>query len=276
MAFRRNRESGLSIVEVLVCLAVLTPAFVLLEKNYLLNKRLQTDNSINYERELIKMMVIKMVACEESQPASACPLTGFADLNKITQDGLVENFISKTGAGRKYGSWTLRAECSPSNDGFVIRAARLNPSGTLLSTQDADFIPDPVSKKVETWSHPNTLLYGDGITLCGGYVGAFPPPDVISEWLSPPFVFNHKLNTDKLKIHFEMKATSPTYPLLDQYAFSSGYLVASRTPRVLIENITPTSVRVRIAENLGSSVSSPNFGTLSAITKVKVSIWKIN
>jgi hypothetical protein len=89
----------------------------------------------------------------------------------------------------------------------------------------------------------------------------------------------HNLDSTKLKIHYQIKSTAPgsNWPLLNQEAFdASGYWVAHRNPKIVIDEITKMTIRARVDDNLQSTVASPNFGPLSSINKVRVMIWKIN
>jgi hypothetical protein len=114
------------------------------------------------DTQAIALSLQRRVACPPLDPAvNPCTTAGkLVDL--MDRDGAV--LVSK--AGTLYGSFTARAECSPSRDGIILRLARLSNSGNVNSTVDNGFKPDPLTNKIAKWSDPGTLAQATGVYFC--------------------------------------------------------------------------------------------------------------
>lgn len=130
--------------------------------------RAQKRVSNDVDKSAIKQMLLDVVDCKES--LDQCNGTNPINVYRHRKDG-PELFIKNTGSGSRFGFWALRANCNGTDDGIIVRAARLKPNKSIFSTNKEDFQPDPLSNQIYTWNNDQSLLFGDGIEICGGTNG---------------------------------------------------------------------------------------------------------
>ncbi len=193
-------------------------------------------DKLKLEGELLALRgrLINFVDCDNSLAAYDCSSPG----KLITlRDNNGDVLYSGSGAGTKFGDWTVRAECSSSKDGLLIRAARLRPSGTLASTNPADFFTDPISGQNVTWTSQQTLLFPNSMALCpvnDKFTKINGDRYKISPWYTAPYprTYTHNLNTNQYFTKIEMydavnakqlyEATGLVFMSINTYGFP-GY-----------------------------------------------------
>lgn len=166
----QGREDGASLVAVLVALGltgiIATVVSSLMEQGMAGKSHFQNAG----DREVLRRMMVSAVSCEDSLTPGICSSPGaIVPLRRRHSNGSLSVIASSSGAGTKYGKFTVRAECNATGDGLIIRAVMLADSGTLSSTAAADFRPDPLTKRVETWQTSKSLLMPDNVELCSGF-----------------------------------------------------------------------------------------------------------
>ena len=169
--FKSGRESGSGLVGAMIGVGIVGLSALAISQMTSFGLKGQTHLRIAGDREALKRMVLDSVNCGSSLTPTTCPTTGFVTLKRLHKDGTVTTLATNTGAGTKIGRWTLRGECSASGDGLVIRTAALAPTGNLDSIEPAQFLSDPLTNAVVTWSDPRSLLFEDGIELCSATGG---------------------------------------------------------------------------------------------------------
>lgn len=163
MSKLNSSESGFSIVSALVGLA-LSMAIVAAVSNFMSQGfRGQKAISLRVDKIALAEHLMARVDCTASYvDGITCPSA--IPVKLLREDG--STLVSNTGTGTKFGEWTIRAECLASNDGIAVKAARLKPGKLLNTTLATDFNADPLTRKIETWSHENSLLMPDSIGIC--------------------------------------------------------------------------------------------------------------
>lgn len=129
-------------------------------------KRVSND----VDKSAIKQMLLDVVDCKET--LDHCNGTQPSKVYRHRKDG-PELFIKNTGTGSRFGFWTLRANCNGTDDGLIVRAARLKEGKSVLSNNKANFQPDPLSNQTYTWTDYQTLLFSDGVEICTGHAGQY-------------------------------------------------------------------------------------------------------
>lgn len=167
----RELERGNALLSVIVALGLAGMIFAGISAGLGTAFKASASLSLDGDREALKQMLLTAVSCSDTVTAAACAQP-IIELKRRHANGTVSTLATRTGAGTKFGKWTIRASCNATRDGIVVRAARLAPGGTLTSTSNTHFLPDPLSNKLVKWSSPESLLFGPGVEIC-----ALPAPD---------------------------------------------------------------------------------------------------
>lgn len=161
--FDTDRQRGIGLLEIIIGLGIVGILMMFLSDSLKLAFRGSKSVTLRTELEAIRRTMLTRVSCANSFNASTCSTAGQLVALRDRTGAVI---IGNTGAGTKFGDWTVRAECNASLDGVFLRAARLRSNGTLTSSAASDFIPDPTSNVTVTWSDPKSLLFPSGTFIC--------------------------------------------------------------------------------------------------------------
>lgn len=160
---KHSKESGFSLIEVIVCMGLMFLLMSFLSDYMLQNLKMNNHQRDLADRESIRMMLESQVGCAQSMP-TACTPGALVSLKR--KDG---STLVSSSSGKQFDRFVARAECDSLGTGIIIRAAKMkNPS--ITSTNTTDYLPDPLTNQVRTWSHPKTLLQPTGATICSRVV----------------------------------------------------------------------------------------------------------
>ena len=162
----QGRSAGFSLVMVVVGTAVLLGVGMYVLDNVLFSHKEAIQGALAVEKSLIKDALNKNVDCVKTMQSAACPQSSPVVIWGKDTSGAAVVIGSNSGAGTQYGRFTVRAECG-SNGGLIIKAARLRNGGSLTSTAAQDFIPEPLTNQVVTWSSSSAFLMNGTEELCG-------------------------------------------------------------------------------------------------------------
>ena len=162
-AFVGKRQQGVGLMEIMVALAIAGILMAFMSESLKTAFRGSKSVSLKTDLEAIKRTVLSRVSCVKSFTTSTCATAGQLVQLKDSSDNVI---ISGSGAGTKFGDWTVRAECSADKDGIFMRAVRLRSGGTLTSTASSDFIPDPLTNSSVTWADTHSLLFPANTYIC--------------------------------------------------------------------------------------------------------------
>ncbi len=145
-----SRETGLSMIEVIVALSIILIAVFFGLK--LFNNTASLSSTVTHRMDLVGIAgtVDTRTDCEVIPP-------------NCSKNSLIGLRTKKTGAelisssGKtKMAGWTVRAQCRDNNE-FVVQVAKLDPSGRPIK--------DSLTKQLLDFDHPKNMLFAEGM-LC--------------------------------------------------------------------------------------------------------------
>lgn len=148
--------------------------------------RAQSSVERRSDREAVKNFLIARVSCRGT--SASCTPGQPVELRTENANGVSSVLVGI--GGQKFGDVGVRAECSPSGTGTIVRSARLL-KGTAISA--GKFAPDPLTGKVVTFSDPESLVLPDGIEMCSGAGLDRYPDEIICEIRSGPSRTSYRL-----------------------------------------------------------------------------------
>jgi hypothetical protein len=169
------QENAFSMVSAIVGLGVASIIVMFVSQMLSQSMKGQKSTEIRADRLAIARHILARVDCSKSFLPTTCDTTGPKILRDKDNAVLIKNASPET----KFGSFSIKVECSSNGNFLLARAAILTASGTLTSTSDSHFIADPLSKKVVNWSNELSLLYPEGVGVCAE-TGASPSASVLS------------------------------------------------------------------------------------------------
>ena len=161
-----NKTQGISIVDALVAIVITSILGAGVLRLVQVGMQSTQDIQLNNDRTAAQIHLSNAVDCTATLQGSsgASPGTLIQILGR-TPSGAAITLVSNSGAGTKFGNLTLRAEISPA--GLIwLRYARLTAKGTIRSTSSSDFVANPLTGQVVTWSSPNSLVFESKLELC--------------------------------------------------------------------------------------------------------------
>lgn len=152
--------NGFSLIEMLVVLVIGAIAMLGTMQVGDLQTRVNARTSFYADRNSVKQMLLSDVSCAATKTLNNCPLSGSGTLTLVSlvrqlPGGATQEVVRKTDPPSRYGDWVVRAECSPTNSGILVRAVRQPADATFSSTE---FLADPLTKRVRDWADPGSLL----------------------------------------------------------------------------------------------------------------------
>jgi prepilin-type N-terminal cleavage/methylation domain-containing protein len=172
--FRGN--AGMSLLEVLIAVGILGIVAVAFTKIFDNMNRGQKNIELKMDRHAIALSIGARVSCPDLESAGS-PCTTSGKLVEL-KDRSNKTLISQSGS--TFGSYTVRAECSPSKDGIILKAVRLTGDGDVNSSDPKFFRPDPLTGKIVKWSDSTSLMQPSGAYICpSSGTGSF-------EWVTLP------------------------------------------------------------------------------------------
>ena len=166
---RYTNYSGFGLLEVIIVIGIL--GIIAAGLNTVMNNLMKANKKItlDVDKEALKLLIMSKVSCDDTLTTSTCTSTAPIPL-KTRIGGALTTFVDGgSGTGTKIGGFTILAKCASSpTTGIEIRFARLSSSGSLASTDQADFLADPLTGQKITWADDRSLAYKAGITLCAG------------------------------------------------------------------------------------------------------------
>lgn len=161
--FGARSKSGLSLVSVLVALGI--SGIIAVAMRNILSNSFSAQSSITLRSDLegLRRTLVVRTDCDRSfKPGITCP--SGTPVTLFTKSGAV--LAKSSGQPSRMGKFALKAECNSDGDGLIVRAGLLRKNKNIDASATADFLPDPLTSVVSTWSSPNTLLYPEGVILC--------------------------------------------------------------------------------------------------------------
>ena len=163
---RSLQNTGFSLLDVLIGMGISSAAMWAWNATLMQGMLGRRVIENNLDRAATARFLMGKVDCDKSYVEGVTCATGGP---KALLDGNGNTIVSDAGAGSKFGSLTLKAECLPTNDGITFKATNLSSTGTLLSIAASDFEPNPLTQKTVSWSDPKSLLLPEGIALCPNF-----------------------------------------------------------------------------------------------------------
>lgn len=158
----RNYQRGASLVEILLVIGIMGIVSVAIFQLFDTNNRMVNNTRLKMDRQSIVLDMQARVVCPSlTAIASTCTTPG----KLVTLKDKSGNELIRA-SGTTYGNFTVRAECTTSRDAYIIRLTRLSSSGTVTSTSDSHFSPDPLTSTIIKWSDPRSLGLVPGINFC--------------------------------------------------------------------------------------------------------------
>lgn len=165
-AFRKSvftSQRGISLISVLVGMGLVALLAVAVNRMMSLGMKAQFKVNLDMDRIAIGRHLMARVSCTDSYiVGSTCASPGPKPMYDSNGDIIIPN----TGSGKKFGKFTVKAECNEAGDGLIIKAARLKAGAGLTSTSPSDFLPDPLTGRIITWNDVASKLYPDGVDIC--------------------------------------------------------------------------------------------------------------
>ncbi len=163
---RAPSQSGMALNGVAISLGALGLLSVYMTQSLSVGMRGQKAMENRGDREAVRRMLMDRTDCSLTITTACTPGTLMPVYRQGSGGGAVPLISASVSTPTRYGVWALRSECNATGDGLTIRAATLAANGTLLSTNDADFVPDPLTRKITKWSNPQSLVMPSGVSLC--------------------------------------------------------------------------------------------------------------
>ena len=166
-------QKGYSIVAILVTVALSSLVFGVANQFFSSNMKMSRNFSHENDLRMIRDMVKNLTSCTDTIPLGTCTDDQILEIRRLGPDSGTPGdvLISDDGGDpTKFGKWTVRAECQ--NNSIVFRAALLATSGSLNSTAPEDFKAN-MQGNVFTWNETETLLFPQGVAMCGGHLTGF-------------------------------------------------------------------------------------------------------
>lgn len=186
----RDRQSGMSLVSVLVATAML--GIIAATMSQLLGDALRTTKKIELDVELaaIRSQILTGIDCEstfamngitDANEAASCTSTSADDgqvgpwlrLRRKTKTGTDWMTGTLVGGVATLGRWQIRASCSQGEQSLIIRAARLDAAGNPLT--------NPLTKKLYSWTAKKSLIFGTGDSSAPICFNAKPTPYMVAQ-----------------------------------------------------------------------------------------------
>ena len=159
---RANRNSGFSLLGVLVALGVAGALVVLLDKVLTNSMQGTASFSAKTDRTFIAQYVSERLSCEESNIYSCSP--GQPVVLRDSNDNVL--IKSRPATPTRFGKFAVRAICAKDGQGAILTAARLRPGKSANSTAKSDYLPDPLTKQTVRFSDNSASLLPSGIAMC--------------------------------------------------------------------------------------------------------------
>jgi|GEM_PF-3017901 type II secretory pathway pseudopilin PulG len=163
----KGRQSGLSIVEVLVGLGLLS--LLGLGMSTLMTNSMSSQRSIELRSDVesLRQFIQSNLSCTQtfaSFPTRPVNCTGAIALRRESGQVIVN------AAGQQFGDWTLQASCETiaGQAGLSIYATRPRPGG--------GFFEDPLTRRPFDTSHPASAFYAPAARPCGTFFVAAGSP----------------------------------------------------------------------------------------------------
>jgi hypothetical protein len=153
-----------SLISILMAVGLASLVVMFGSQVFMTGQKQVDDLRLQDELLALKSKLITQLDCDKTiVDVTVCDTPGTL---VAVKDGAGEVLFGNSGSGTRFGEWTVRAECVGDSDGLALRVARLKPTGTLASANVNDFLPDRLTGRTYTWSSPESLLFGTGVTLC--------------------------------------------------------------------------------------------------------------
>lgn len=164
----------MTLIEVVMALAISGLAVVVGAQLFGNSTQMKALIGSRADRNQLQLWLLSMTDCTyTTQGLNSCTPGALMPLKRwstLPAPAHVDTYLPATGL--RIGNFVLRAECNAAGNGIFVRAARMKPSGTVTSTSTDDFLKEPASGKIYTWTDPHTLLLrdisgsGEGPELC--------------------------------------------------------------------------------------------------------------
>jgi H-type lectin domain len=158
-------EEGSSLILVMIATVMISASSLLVSEKVVTAFKAQNKSSSIASKAALVRFFTEATDCSNSTAISICTSNASNSAN-LYRTGSNTFIASKLGAGIKYGKWTVKLECPSATSGYILRVTRLSATGTLASTADADFAPDPVTNQITKWTDAGSLLLPSGQSLC--------------------------------------------------------------------------------------------------------------
>ena len=146
------RQSGSSLVSVLVASAILGIFALVMAQLLGDGFKGQSSMSLNADREVLKRQLVSAVSCSDTLTPTACPSAVPVRLIRRHKNGTLTTLVGSSGT--RIGKWTVRAQCNATNDGLIVKATHIRPTASTMTTNAADFLPDPLTTKTSPGMTP--------------------------------------------------------------------------------------------------------------------------
>lgn len=161
-----RHQVGFGLISMVVALGLL--GLLALNMNRLLQFGFQSSSNIgmSMDKQAIKATLLQGADCALSlAPVGRCTPGEVLGLKKALPSGGERLLVKANNPPTQMGRFTLKAECNQDGDGIILRAARMR-SPDLFATESQAFLPDPLTKRVVTWSDREALLFPSGSSVC--------------------------------------------------------------------------------------------------------------
>lgn len=161
-----QKQKGNSLLSVVIAAGIMITLSYQFASFMIYNLKAMKQYELKSDKEAAKRLLISSVSCADSLPYGSCKPGSNISIKRRSKISGVKTVIENYGT--KFGSYTLKAECSGSGDGIVIKAARLAKNGNVFSKNLNAFVPDPLTQKIATWESEDSLVFPQGFELCAG------------------------------------------------------------------------------------------------------------
>ncbi|WP_207912218.1 hypothetical protein [Pseudobacteriovorax antillogorgiicola] len=265
-------EQGSAMMYVIVALGILGMGAKVLNDMTYVSLKAQKKVEMRGDLEAIRRMLLKTVSCKESYTPTTCPASGVAV--KRFLGGSVKEFIPSE--GRVFGSWAVKVQCSPSNDGLIARAIRVEEGTDINKISDDSIVVDPLTQTKVDFSDPRSLLFPEGISFCPDRTG-FPTPTFDSGWVDNNQTITHNLGTLDYAVFIEWKEVGGN-PHNVEFGFDASTgsygLNSISFNRAKWVDKTENSIRVVVTGQRYSTSGSANWISSPHTAKVRVKLYR--
>jgi len=157
---RSDRQSGFSLIEALVSMALMGVVIYFAQSQLKLNFMFSKQTTDRQDLIKISHDIERQIDCAKANIITCSPGSRVEIPGKT-------GVLIRTDEKSVFKGWNLRAECSAGNS-FIIRAAKFDRSGKR-------FEKDGLTGKLLDWDNKNGVLFNEGM-LCGASSTPPAPP----------------------------------------------------------------------------------------------------